>query len=260
MGIINDILKKYFKLFLLIMVLQPLFFSCVTHRDLKYMQTNKPPDSYKEAIYFEYRLKPTDALYIQISSLDDASTNVFATSAGTETLDPYAAYMTSYAVDQEGYIQLPVIGKLLVAGKTTEEVSEMIKDAVANILSIPVVTVKLVNQYVSVLGYVNEPGHYVYSQDKLTIYEALSLAGDISEYGNRRQIMIVRNENGNNNRVSIDLTRTDVLSSPYYLIQPNDFIYVSPLKKRFWGLVEFPYTVLLATITTALLIYTVIEQ
>jgi polysaccharide export outer membrane protein len=112
---------------------------------------------------------------------------------------------------------------------------------------------------VSVLGEVNNPGHYVFSQDKFTVYNALSLAGDISVYGNRKKVTLVRNENGRNIRINLDLTREDILSSPYYFIQPNDLIYVKPLRKRFWGMETFPTTLLLSIITTALLIYTVIE-
>ncbi len=131
------------------------------------------PPSYEEADNPEYKLKPDDALYIQISSIDDAASNVFAQATATMTMDPYGAYMQAYIVDQEGFVQLPVIGKIKVSGKTTVEVSDLIKDSVTNILSLPKVTVKLVNHDVSVLGEVVAPGHYVFSQDKFTIYNAL---------------------------------------------------------------------------------------
>jgi polysaccharide export outer membrane protein len=92
------------------------------------------------------------------------------------------------------------------------------------------------------------------------VYNAIGLAGDISDYGNRREVILTRNENGKNLRVSLDLTHAEILTSPYYYIQPNDLIYVSPLKKRFWGMREFPFTLIFSTITTALLIYTVSQQ
>jgi polysaccharide export outer membrane protein len=220
----------------------------------------KSQNEFREAAYTEYKLKPNDALYIRINSLDDASSNVFAQSGGPTTLEPYGAYMNSYTVDEQGFVQLPVIGKINVSGKTTFQVSSMIKDSVTNILSLPTVTVRLVNRYVSVLGEVRNPGHFVYSQDKFTVYNAIGLAGDISDYGNRREVILTRNENGKNLRVSLDLTHAEILTSPYYYIQPNDLIYVSPLKKRFWGMREFPFTLIFSTITTALLIYTVSQQ
>jgi polysaccharide export outer membrane protein len=250
------------KIVYIVVIIFPLLLSsCVVQRDLKYMQdAKKTQDTYNEAVHNDYQLRSNDALYIQINSLDDVASNVFAQSTAIYTLDPYSAYMTSYTVDKEGFIELPVIGRIQVSGKTTIQVSEMIKDSMVNILSHPMVTVKLVNQYVSVLGEVRSPGHFVFSQDNLTIYDALGLAGDISIYGNRRDVTLVRNKDGKNVRTSIDLTRADILSSPYYFIQPNDFIYVSPMRKRFWGFEQFPFAVILTTISTALVIYTYVQN
>jgi polysaccharide export outer membrane protein len=124
---------------------------------------------------------------------------------------------------------------------------------------LPVIIVKLVNQYVSVLGEVKNPGHFVFSQDKLTIFNALSMAGDITSYGDRKQIMLTRNENGVTARINFDLTSPDILSSKYYYIQPNDLIYVRPMKKRIWGMEQFPFSLILSTVTIGLLMYTVIK-
>jgi len=220
---------------------------------------SKAPDTFNEAVFSDYKLRSNDVVYIQINSLDDPASNVFMQSQAIYTLDPYSAYMTSYTVDKDGYIQLPVIGRILVLGKTTTQVGDMIKEAVTNILSHPMVTIKLVNQYISVLGEVGNPGHFVYSQDKLTIFEAIGIAGDINIYGNRKEVILVRNKDGKNVRTSIDLTRADILSSPYYFIQPNDFIYISPLRKRFWGMQQFPFAVIMSAISTTLVIATFIQ-
>jgi polysaccharide biosynthesis/export protein len=236
--------------------------SCVTQRDLEYMKKDRhTPVAIKEAQFSEYKLQPTDALYIQINSLDDAASNVFAQSGGSQnSLDQYSAYLSSYTVDQEGFVQLPVIGKIKASGKTTVQVTELIRDSVKNILSLPVITVKLVNQYVSVLGEVRVPGHYVYSQDKFTVFNALGLAGDISAYGNRKQVTLIRNENGKTVRITFDLTSPDILTSDYFYIQPNDLIYVKPMRKRIWGMETIPFVLIFSTITTGLLIYTIIQQ
>jgi polysaccharide export outer membrane protein len=238
------------------------FSSCVTQRNLEYLQhNNKTPVTLIEAEFPEYKLKPNDALYIQIKSLDDAASNVFAQPSVQESrLEPYGAYMNSFTVDKEGFVQLPIIGKINVAGKTTTEVSELIKNSVTNILSLPTVTVRLVNRYVSILGEVRNPGHFVYSQDKLTIYDAIGLAGDINVFGNRSKVTLTRNENGKNIITNIDLTRADILASPYYFIQPNDLIYVSPMTKRFWAMQQFPYSIILSTLTTALVIFSFIQN
>jgi polysaccharide biosynthesis/export protein len=252
-------LKKSSILFLIILIL---FQSCVVQHDLEYMKNEKHSSlTTIEPPFSVYRLQPSDALYIQISSLDDAASNVFAqTSATSTTLDPYSAYLNSFTIGQDGYVQLPVIGKIKAAGKTTVEVSDIIKDSLNRILSLPVITVKLVNQYVTVLGEVRNPGHYVYSQDKLTVFDAIGLAGDISNYGNRKKVALLRNENGKIVRVYFDLTDPGFLTSKYYYIQPNDMVYVKSMKKRIWGTETIPFALIFSTITTGLLIYTIIQQ
>jgi polysaccharide biosynthesis/export protein len=239
--------------------------SCVTQKDVEYLQDKtKTSKTFNEAQVGDYRLKPNDELYIQITSLDDPSANVFS-GTGTQqmyymaTIQPYGASLISFTIDKDGNVLLPVIGKLMVMDKTTTEVSEQIKASLANILSQPVVSVKLVNRYVSVLGEVKNPGHFAYAQDKLTILDAIGLAGDMTDYANRVDVILTRNENGKNIRIPVDLTKSDVLASSFYYIRPNDIVYVMPLRKKFWGLRQFPYTVILGTITTALLIYTVVK-
>jgi polysaccharide export outer membrane protein len=237
--------------------------SCVTQRNVEYLQDkNKDTKAFNEAEIEDYRLKPNDELYIQISSLDEAAANIFSGSGSQQSMyigsiQPYGASLISYSIDKEGYLHLPVIGSVSVKDKTLAQVSLMLKEALTNILSQPVVSVKLVNRYVSVLGEVRNPGHFAYGQDKLTIYDAIGLAGDITDFGDRKEVILTRNENGKNIRINMNLTRSDILASNYYYIRPNDIVYVKPLRKKFWDLRQFPYSVILSTITTALLIYSV---
>jgi polysaccharide biosynthesis/export protein len=238
--------------------------SCVTQRDLEYMQDeNMNLIAFKEAEFPDYRLKPADELYIEISSIDEAAAGIFS-NAGEQSIfagsiQPYGASLLSYTVDNEGFLPLPVIGNILVKDKTLSEVTIILKDSLTHILNQPIVSVKLVNRFVSVLGEVRNPGHFPYSQNKLSIYDALALAGDITIYGNRKEVILVRNENGENIRINVDLNRSDVLSSHYYILRPNDIVYVKPLVKRFWSLDQFPYAVILSSITTVLLIFSVVK-
>lgn len=238
--------------------------SCVTQRRVEYLQdNNKNIKSFKEAELPDYKLKPNDELYIQINSLDEAAANVF--SAGKEqlyyigTMQPYGASLMSYSIDKDGYLLLPVIGKVLVKDKTVSEVSTILKDSLNHVLNQPIVSVKLVNRYVSVLGEVKNPGHFPYSQDKLTIYDALGLAGDITDYGNRDNVILIRNINGENIRINVDITKSEVLSSDYYNLRPNDIVYVKPLRNKFWGMRQFPFNILLTTLTTAILFYSILK-
>jgi|WetSurSiteA1Bulk_404760.scaffolds.fasta_scaffold00720_4 polysaccharide biosynthesis/export protein len=240
--------------------------ACVTQRDVEYLQDDSTTiKEFQEAKIEDYRLKPNDELYIQINSLDDPTASIFSVANSVQymniaTIQPYGASLMAYTVDKEGYLLLPVIGRIEVQDKTTTQVSEAITKALANILSQPVVSVKLVNRYVSVLGEVLHPGHFAYSQDKLTIYDAIGFAGDITDYGNRKDVILTRNENGKNIRIPVNLSTSDVLASDYYYIRPNDIIYVKPLPKKFWNMRQFPYAVVISTITTAILLWSVIDQ
>jgi len=239
--------------------------SCVTQRDVEYLQDEtKTIKEFNEVRLPDYKLKPDDELYIQISSLDDPTSNIFSV-AGTQqamnvaTIQPYGASLIAYIVDKEGFLTLPVIGRISVQDKTLAEVSENITKMLSNILSQPMVTLKLVNRYVSVLGEVIRPGHYSYAQDRLTIFDAIGLAGDITDFGNRDEVILTRNENGKNIRIPVNLSLSEVLSSEYYYVRPNDIIYVKPMPKKFWNLRQFPYALVISSITTAILIYSVIQ-
>jgi polysaccharide export outer membrane protein len=220
--------------------------SCVTQRKVEYLQDkDKNIKAFKEAEFPDYRLKPNDELYIQVKSLDDDAANIFASnkieSAYTGAMQPYGASLLS------------------VKDKTLSEVSSILKDSLQGILNQPNVTLKLVNRYVSVLGEVNNPGHFPYSQDKLTIFDAIGLAGDIGEYGNRKNIILIRNKDGENIRINLNLNKSEILASDFYYLRPNDIVYVKPLREKFWGLRQFPYAIILSTLTTGLLIYSIVK-
>lgn len=254
---------------ILILFVALLFSSCVSHRNLEYLRDNDNQGemilSYAEAKIPDYKLKPNDELSINIKSLDDPTTNVFQTLGNQQgsyggSVTPYSASLTAYMIDKTGFIQLPVIGNMYIKDKTVPEVISMLQDSLSNILSSPTVTIKLVNRYVSVLGEVARPGNFSYAYEKLNVFDALGLAGDITTYGDRNDVILVRNENGKNIRISIDLTTADLMASEYYYLRPNDMIYVKPMQKKFWGLAQFPWTVLLSTISTVILIYTVFGE
>ncbi len=238
---------------------------CVSQRDLEYLQTKDNNIlAFKDADLADYKLKPNDELYITVNSLDEINTNVFTNAGNSQnmnvgSLQPYGASLMSYSINKEGYVLFPVIGNILVKDKTLTQVSTLIKDSLLNILSQPQVSVKLVNRYVSVLGQVRNPGHFPYAQEKLTIYDALGLAGDMTTYANRKEVVLTRNENGKNVIVRIDLTKPKILETNFYYLRPNDMIYIKPMRKRIWGMEQFPYALILSTITTGLLLRNVIK-
>ena len=255
---------------ILILTIMLLFSSCVSQRNVEYLRDDSNQQGNVKTFYDakvpDYKLKPKDELYIQIKSLDDPSTNVFQQLGVQESNDidgniqPYGAYLMSYSVDREGFIRMPVVGNIQVENKSVPEVSAILQDSLEHILSQPTVTVKLVNRFVSVLGEVQDPGHFTYSQEKFTIFDALGLAGDITEYGDRNDVILARNEKGKNLRINIDLTSSTLMASEYYYIRPNDMVYVKPMRKKFWGMRQFPFEILLSTLSTGILFYTVFGQ
>jgi polysaccharide biosynthesis/export protein len=232
--------------------------SCVVHHEVEYLQQKKQLSSeYPNTGLKDYKLKPKDELYIQISSLDEAAATISSSTSSSSLMggmNPYGASLLSHTIDKEGFLELPVIGKIQVKDKTIGEATAMIKEALIHVLSQPVVSVKLVNTYISVLGEVKTPGHFVFSEDKLTVFDAIGLAGDITDYGNRKSIILIRNENGINVRKELNLLNSEVLASEYYYIRPGDIIYIKPLRSKFWGFKEFPFATLLTGVTTAVLV------
>ncbi|MCG8582533.1 MAG: polysaccharide export protein [Bacteroidales bacterium] len=239
--------------------------SCVTQKNLEYVQGDDSDiQSFEEALIEDYRLQPKDELYIKVTSLDDPSAQIFSSNNSSGYLEnvsiqPYGASLFSYVIDKEGNITLPVLGDINVKDKTTKEVSDIILSSVVKILNQPAVSVKLVNRNVTVIGEVQRPGQYNYTLDKFTVYDAIGLAGDITIWGDRNKVVIIRNQNGKNLRIPISLTDQNILASNDLYVHPNDIIYVKPMRKRFWAINEFPYAILISTITAGILFYSVIE-
>lgn len=249
----------------LIILLSCLIHSCVTQKQVEYLRDkNEANEQFKEADFPDYKLKPDDELFIQISSQDEAAANAFSNASNQQltnsgTIQPYGASLLAYTIDKDGYLLLPILGRIMVKNKTISEVDAVLRDSLLHILNKPVVSIKLVNRFVSVLGEVNNPGHYSYSQNKLTIFDAVGLAGDITEYGNRNQVILIRNENNFNHKIVLNLRSPDILASEYYNLRPNDIVYVKPLNNKFWGMRQFPYSVIFSALTAGILLYSVVR-
>lgn len=136
--------------------------------------------------------------------------------------------LLTYRVDEEGCIEMPVLGKLHVAGLVRAEAENLIKSALEKQVLNPMVQVNLVSAKVSVLGEVARPGTVSISNGRLTVLEALAAAGDMTPYGRRDNLLITREVNGKMEFARLDLTKDNLLTSPYYYLQQNDVIYVSP--------------------------------
>ena len=186
----------------------------------------------------DIRLRPEDKLSIVVKSMDPQLSELFNLSIATHRVgyagsssSTYSNQMSVYTIDSQGEIDFPVLGKLKVNGMKREEVAQLIKDRLVgqNLVKDPVVTVEYSNLGFNVMGEVNKPGRYHFERDHLTLLDALSMAGDLTIQGDRKEVMVIR-ENGDTRTVyKVNLmSSSDLLASPAYYLQQNDVVYVAP--------------------------------
>lgn len=178
-------------------------------------------------------VQPDDELFITVSSVNPAATAIYNLPLANPAQDwgvrgTSADKQMTYVVTSNGDINFPVLGPVHVAGLTTEQVREELIKLLSKDVEDPMVTVALVNFKVNVAGEVKTAGQIELSGNRCTILDALSAAGDLTEYGERSNVLIIREENGERKFAHLDLNSSDILTSPYYYLKQNDYIYVAP--------------------------------
>jgi polysaccharide export outer membrane protein len=232
--------------------------SCVTTRKTTYLQeraNEKMTDS--SARPSPYKVLPSDNLFIRVITPDPkwaAMFNTLPVSSPTFSITEQSTEIISYPVLPNGTIDIPYVGPVDVAGKTLPEIKDLIEASLADYITDYDVTVRLVNNYVSVLGDVNKPGRYAIYKEQLNIFQALAMAGDMGDYSDRYQVQIIRQTSAGTIVKEFDLTRRNIINSEFFYVMPNDVIYARPMKGKFFKMNAFPFGIVLSTITTALLI------
>lgn len=221
----------------LLFVLTATLSSCASQKEIVYLQGI--PKDYKQQIdeSYELRIQPNDLIAIMVNSRDTELAQMFnlpMVSYNTGTKTTGQNQVLGYLVSKQGTIDFPLLGEVYVEGMTRTELKDFIKNQLIDrgLVNDPVVTVQYLNFQVSVMGEVNRPGTFDISSDRITIFDALSRAGDMSIYGMRDKVKLIREENNQRSIVTIDLRSDEVLSSPYYYLRQNDVIYVEPNKAR----------------------------
>ncbi|ACT91337.1 polysaccharide biosynthesis/export family protein [Dyadobacter fermentans] len=215
--------------------------SCVSPKSIVYFQGDSTR-YYSQQVEESYvpKIQSRDILSIVVGSLNAEANEVFNTpntisapstnysvNAGGARLQPLG-----YLVDSDGNIEIPLIGKLKVAGLSTSVAADTIRHRLTDFLKEPSVVVRNLNFKISVLGEVKQPAVFVIPDEKITLPEVLSLAGDLTIYGNRSNVMVIREENGKREYARLDLTSREIFNSPFYYLHKNDVIYVEPVKAR----------------------------
>ncbi|GHV43098.1 polysaccharide export outer membrane protein [Bacteroidia bacterium] len=199
--------------------------------------------AYVDSLSFsDYKLKKGDYLYIRVYSIDENLTEILngAAVAGNNMQsirigESPASDLYTYLIDQQGNIDFPLSGKIRLAGKTVREANHEIERKLSNVLSDYSVDIQIVKKYFSVIGEGNS-GRFPILKEKMTIFEALSMTGDLGTYSDRSKIQLIREINGQTIIKSFDLRSVDIINSEYYYIEPNDILYVPALRQEFFGI------------------------
>jgi len=230
----NQFIAKFFLVSLLISSLT----SCVNLKKTTYFYETQDTKFMTDARNLESVLEKNDLLSITVSSINPEAAEIFNMTNNNErssTVSGTTAQVAGYLIDTDGNISFPVIGKLKAAGKTKKELRDEIESELETrkLLIEPIVAIRYLNFKVSVLGEVKNPSVVVIPDEKISLLEALGLAGDITVYGNREDIVLIREEDtGVKTLIRIDLTTNEIFDSPYYYLKSNDIVYVQANKNR----------------------------
>jgi polysaccharide export outer membrane protein len=202
-------------------------------------------------------IMPFDKLYIRVLSIDPQTSQIFNASEEVRSYG-YGSSIIGYLVDEAGNINFPFVGNIKVGSLTTSQAGEIIQKALNDYVSNTSVVVKFVDNQVSVMGEVQNQGVFTFSQDKLNIYEALGLGGGLTRFGDRKNIILIRNEGEKIMHYRLNLSDSKIASKDFYYILPNDVIVVEPLKAISTSYSNNTYSTILTSITTliAVLLFT----
>jgi len=244
----------------ILIVLSLMFSSCTVKKQLVYLQKI---DIDTTVNFFpktqpEYRLQKQDILYIRIYTLNQEVSDLINQNIAGYTQNLFqnetSLFINGYIVNDSGYIEIPIIGMVNVLNKTLDEATEAVRKAAKVYLKDATIIVKLISFKFSVLGEVKRPDTYRNYNNQLTVLEAIAMAGDITDYGDRKNVLVLRPTREGTQAFRLDLTNKNILTSDGFFLLPNDIVYVEPIKSKLFRLNIPTFTLILSSITTLILI------
>ncbi len=248
---------RSFKAGIILLIFIPLWMtSCVPSKQLNYFNDLNDLEEPGVNPRTQKLIMPFDKLYIKVISIDPQTSQIF--NFTEEMRSGVSNGILGYLVDEAGNINFPFVGNINVLSLTTSQAAEKIQKALNDYVSKTSITVKYIDNQVTVMGEVRNQGVYNFIQDKLNIYEALGLGGGITQYGDRKKVILIRNEGDKIMHYRLNLSDSKIASKDYYYILPNDVIIVEPMKALSSSYQNVTYTTILSSITTliAVLIFT----
>ena len=232
---------KRFNRIVLPLIALMLLAACGTQKDVPYFQNAESVDLSKSQYLFDAKIMPKDQLTITVSTTNDEAATPFNLTVPTPyTVNSRSTYsqamLQTYLVDNAGNINFPILGSIHVGGLTKSQAEKMIQDQIKPFMAEaenPIVTVRMPGYQISVIGEVARPGTFTVSREKISILEALAQAGDLTIYGQRKNVQLIREDSTGQKSIHIfDLTDANIINSPYFYLQQNDVIYVTPNKVK----------------------------
>ena len=245
--------------------------SCTQYKKFYYFK-NIPDSLYQNpysqpatSSFSDPMVKPDDILQVSIQPLDPQVTSVLtpALVAGGSGSTAAAGSVTGYLVDKDGYINLQLVGHIQVAGKTTSQIRDLLTTRSAVYFKDPVVNVRFANFKITVLGEVGRPGQIIIPDERVSILDAIAMAGDLNSFAKRTNILLIRKSGNENKYIRFNINSSEILQSPYFYLQQGDIIYVEPTKSKIAAadlLKQQNISYVLSFITISLLILTFVKR
>lgn len=227
-----------------------LFFSCASRKDVVYYQDIDSLGLQQKSNSYEVRIQPDDLLMILVSAQDPEVVMPFNLGSASTSAQQSPQ---SYLVDFNGNIEFPVLGSLNVSGLSRTEFLKMLKEKIGVYIKNPIINLRITNFKVSVQGEVTSPGSYPVPSERITLIEALTMARDLTIYGKRDNVLVIREIDGVKSYNRVDITKIDFINSPFYYLVQNDIIYVEPNKSKISGAAIGASTGLIFSVTSLLI-------
>jgi len=231
--------------------------SCAPHKEMVFLQDLAGQGDTINFNVPKYKLQPGDILHLRVTTLDEESLQLFISETTSQNFWGVASnalfFLSGYTIGNDGTIEIPVVGRVAVEGLTVEQANETIRQKIGQYLMDATVSVKLVNFSVTVLGEVNRPGQFYIYENSFTVFDAIGMAGDLTDFGNRN-INIIRHGREGVRFSTIDITSRQAVSSEFFFLQPGDLVYVEPMRIKRLGFARFPFGEIFSAISTTLLL------
>ena len=255
-------MNKLLKIGLIAVLFAVLFASCVPQKKMLYLKeaemvAENLSKEYVNDRSVDYKLQPGDNLFIRfINTIDERSAASLTGEANSRYYSSEASiYLQSYTLDEDGRIELPLVGKIELKNMTIDQAKYLIQKELDKYINQTTVIVKLSNFNLTLLGEVTRPGMYKVYQTQINLFEAVSMAGNMTNFAKKSEVKIIRQTDNGSEIITVDMGKADILSSPYYYLKPNDIVYVEPLKIKQWGFSSFPYSTIFSLASLAATLY-----